>query len=151
MIDPFTAWYRLALAAAEMSATAVKASNTVAATPEIISRRTGMIGAAISSPSTGNYAELSRMVPEKVQAFSAAWTVVATEMLNMQAAWWREVAGVSATMSIGRLPTMIEAESAVDRFARYNVRTVERVAEMGTAALAPVALQVRKNSRRLHR
>ncbi len=151
MIDTFSIWYRLGQAASKMSATAVRAAETSAATPEIVSKRTDMIAEAMWSPLTGNYGELSRMIPEKTAVFSAAWTAVATDMLSMQAAWWREMASIATAMSHGRLPTMIEAELAVDRLAMANVRSIERAANLGTAALAPVARQVKMNVKRLRR
>ena len=151
MIDPFPMWYRLGQAALKMSATAARAMETTAATPEIVAKRTVMIAEAMWSPLTGNYGELSRMIPEKAAAFSATWTAVATDMLTMQAAWWGEMASVSAALSHGRLPTMIEAGVAVDRLARANVRSVEHAADLGTVALAPVARQVKTNIRRLRR
>ena len=70
MFDPFSAWSRMVSAGLDMQSTWLRSAETMRASGDVIGVRTEMMRAATVAPLTGNYAELSRMVPEKVAAFS---------------------------------------------------------------------------------
>ena len=72
MIDPCAYWTRVMSAWGSVGATGERLGETATASQAVIASRTNTIGAAMRSPLSGDYAELGRMVPEKVAAFSAS-------------------------------------------------------------------------------
>jgi hypothetical protein len=149
MTDPFTTWSRLNSAWFAMAQTGVKASRMVETSGEVVTARTGMIGTAMRSPLQGDYAELGRMVPEKMVAFGKAASVVGDEWLSMQTAFIAE-AQVAAAMTLrGRPPTAAEWAAQAARNMAFTTRTVERLAGLAGLALAPIDATVKANARRL--
>ena len=149
MTDPFTTWSRLSSAWFDMMQTGMKASRMVETSREVAATRTDMIGTAMRSPLRGDYAELGRMVPEKMAAFGKAATVVGDEWLSMQTAFIAE-AQVAAAMTLrGRPPTQAEWTAQATRSVAFTTRTVERLAGLAGLALAPIDATVKDNARRL--
>lgn len=149
MLDPFTAWSRLMSAASEISRTGQRASEAITASSDVVSKRTDLIAAAMCSPLTGDYAEFSKMVPEKVEAFSKAGSAMAHEWWSMQSAFMTEMQHLGGLFLRGRPPTLGELAELSSRTTTYFVRNVERVAQFGGRGLAPVHATVTANSRRL--
>src|SRR5512147_38118 len=67
---------RMASAAADVGATIVKSGELGLAAANVIGRRTALGFADMADPSTADHAEFARMVPEKVEAFSAAGLIM---------------------------------------------------------------------------
>lgn len=147
MLNPFTTWLRLSDAWLDMSRTGLRAVETMAASQEVVRDRTDIIDTAMRNPMRGDYAELSRMVPEKVDAFSKSGTAVATELWSMQTAFLAEMQHLWGMALRGRAPSLTE----IDRSASFAVRTVERTAQLGGVGLAPIHKQATANARRLKR
>jgi hypothetical protein len=147
MLDPFTAWMRLTDAWLDLSRTGVRAAETLSASHDVVRDRTDIIDAAMRNPLRGDYAELSRMVPEKLDAFSKAGTAVAGELWSMQAAFASEMQHLWLMALRGHAPGLAD----VERSASFALRTVERTAGLGRAGLAPIHKQATANARRLKR
>lgn len=151
MLDPFTAWSRLMSAAFDMSQTSRNASATLAASHDVIARRSDMMAAAMRSPLTGDYVELAKMVPEKIEAFSKGSAAMASEWWSMQAAFMSEAQHLGGMMMRGRPPSMTELAELSSRSVSYVVHSVERAARIGGLGLTPVHAAATANARRLKR
>lgn len=151
MFDPFSAWSRMVSAGLDMQATWLRSAETMSASGEVISVRTEMMRAATAAPLTGDYAELSRMVPEKVAAFSRSAEVVARDTLAMHSAWVGQMQRVGMMMFAGRMPSAGEVSALASQSANYAVGVMTAGAKMGKAALAPVHRTATGNARRLKR
>ncbi len=149
MIDPFTTWSRLTSAWFAMAETGMKASRMAATSRQIVSTRTDMMGTAIRTPLQGDYAELSRMVPEKLAAFSKAASAVGEEWVTMQTAFLVEAQHAAAMALRGRPRTTAEWSAQANRSAAYATRSVERLSGLAGLALAPIDATVKANARRL--
>src|ERR1700741_1641507 len=99
MTAPFPTWSRLSSAWFATAQTGINASRMVETSGKIATARTEMIGTAMRTPLQGDYAELGRMVPEKMVAFGKAASVVGDEWLSMQTAFIAE-AQVAAAMTL---------------------------------------------------
>ena len=151
MIDPFTAWMRLATAGFDISRTGHRASDLMQASGEVVQKRSGMMAAAMRSPVDGNYVELAKMVPEKVEAFSSAGIAIARQCWAMQAAFLAEAQHLGALFARGRAPSMAELIELAARTTAYVVTSAENMARLGAVGLAPVHRTATANARRLKR
>lgn len=151
MIDPFTAWMRLAAAAFDMSRTGHRASDLMHASREVVQKRSGMMAVAMRSPVDGDYAELARMVPEKIGAFSSAGVAIARQCWTMQMALLTEAQHVGALFARGRAPSVAELSELAARTTAYIVTSAENIAQLGAVGLAPVHRTATANARRLKR
>jgi hypothetical protein len=145
MLDPFTTWSRMLGAAARAATTGRQVSETLSASQEVISRRTGMM----QSPLTADYVELGRMVPEKIEAFSKAGVAVATEWWAMQAECFAEAQHIAAIAMRGRPPSLDEWTTLASRNRAHALRMVERSVALGASAVAPIHRSATGNARRL--
>ncbi|WP_083276688.1 hypothetical protein [Sphingobium phenoxybenzoativorans] len=151
MFDPFSAWSRMVSAGLDMQSTWLSSAETMKASGDVIGARTEMMRAATASPLTGDYAELSRMVPEKVAAFSRSAQVVARDTMAMQSAWVGQMQRVGMLMLAGRVPSAGEVTALASQSANYAVGVMTAGAKMGKRALAPVYRTATANARRLKR
>lgn len=151
MLDPFTAWTRLMYAAFDLSRLGLNASATITASQDVIARRTDIMAAAVRSPLTADYAEMARMMPEKVAAFSKSGAAMISELWSMQAASMAEGQHLAALMMRGRPLTLSELTALSGRSLDHGVRTVERAARLGSRGLVPVHAAATANARRLKR
>ena len=151
MLDPFTAWSRLMSTAWDMSRTGQRASEAISASGHVMSQRTDIIASAMRSPLTGDYAELSKMFPEKVEAFSKSGMAMAKEWWSMQSAFMAEAQHLGGFFLRGRPLTPTEAGELSSRSATFFLRYVERAAQLGGLGLAPLHATVTANSRRLRK
>jgi hypothetical protein len=149
--DPFSYWSRVADSWMMMNATGERLARTAAASLEVISARSDKIGSAMRSPMTGDYVELSRMVPEKVEAFSAVATVIAQ-------AWWKAQGDLLDSMSrtasagvSGRWPTPFDLFRTGSDVSYDVLKTMEGASRLGRDALAPIHKTATSNARRLKR
>lgn len=151
MIDPFTAWLRMATVASDMSRTGLRTLEMLSASGDVIDKRSGMMRDAATTPFGAHHAELARMMPEKVEAFSRAGSAMATDWWAMQSAWMAEAQNLGTMMLRGRAPTLAEASALASRTQAHGLRFIERAAGMSAAGLAPIHKQATSNARRLKR
>lgn len=151
MFDPFSYWSRVADSWMMMNATGERLARTAGASMDVISARSDKIAEALRSPMTGDYAELSRMVPEKVEAFAATGAVIAQ-------AWWKAQSDLLDSMSrtasagtSGHLPTPFDLFRTWSDASYDLLRTMESASRLGRDALAPIHRAATSNARRLKR
>lgn len=151
MLDPFTFYGRMVSATLDMIGTAQRVSQTIAASNEVIARRTSMMRDAARSPLDGNYAELSRMIPEKVDAFGKAGEAMAGDWWAMQSALLAQMQQFGALAMRGRAPSLAELGELSASNAVLALRTFERAGAMGARGLKPIHASATGNARRLKR
>lgn len=151
MFNAFTMWTRMMDAARDIARTGQKASETLAATHAVIDTRIDVIRDAITSPLTADYAELGRMVPEKVEAFSKAGSAVAAEWWAMQTDMIAQAQQLAAIAMKGRPPTAAELNAIATRNVAHGARMIERSVALGAGVLKPVHARATANARRLKR
>jgi len=147
MLDPLSSWSRILGAASSVADTGRRVSETLSASQEVIAKRTDMM----QSPLTADYAELGRMVPEKIEAFSKAGIAVATEWWAMQGECLAEAQNIVAMAMRGRAPSLDEWTTLASRNAAHALRMVERGAALGASAVAPIHRSATDNARRLRK
>ena len=106
---------------------------------------------AMSAPMDADFVEFSRMVPEKVEAFSRSAHAVTRGTLAMHQAWMVQMQRIWSPIMAGRLPTMIEASRLMAQTAEYGLGAFTAGARLGKGALAPVRRTAIGNARRLTR
>lgn len=149
MFDPFSAWSRMVSVGLDMQSTWLRSAETMRASGDVITARTEMMRMATAAPITGNYVELSRMVPEKVAAFSRSAEAIARDTIAMQTAWVAQMQRAGMMMLAGRMPTAAEVTTLASQSANYAVGVMTAGAKMGKGALGPVHRTATGNARRL--
>lgn len=151
MFDGIDRWARLMQSGFLMAQTGVRAMETMGSANEVIAARMTIIGFAMKSPHKGDYAELARMMPEKVDAFSRAGSATLAAWWAAQAAWTGQMQHLGIMVMRGRLPTTEEFADLGSRMASATVEAVEAQARLGDRALAPIHHKATANARRLRR
>lgn len=151
MFDIFNTWSRLMASAMAMGQTGLRAAETMGAAQQVIAARTPMINAAILSPLSGDHKELSRMVPEKVEAFSRAGSATVSAWWAAQAVWMAHMQHLGVMAMRGRAATPAELIDLGDRSTALTLQSIEAAARLGGRALAPVHSKATANARRLSR
>jgi hypothetical protein len=151
MIDAFTQWTRYLAAGTAMQKTGRQAAETVDGANRVVAARGAIIGEAVRSPWTADYAELGRMMPEKIEALSRAGSAAAAIWWDSQSAWMKHMQHLGVMTMRGRPPTGAELTDLGERSAALMLRSVEAAAKLGSASLAPVRQRVNANARRLTR
>ena len=119
----------------DLLGTSLRSAELMLAAGSVVQTRTGMMQQAARSPLTGNYAELGRMVPEKVAAFTAAGSVLEREWK----VWQDEVSALAGAGTFG-----------VDSLYRWTDAMTALWAAPG-AAMRPIHKTATANARRLSR
>jgi hypothetical protein len=153
---------RVAAAMARAGAASVRNGELGLAAGNVIARRVALGVAAMGNPAAADHAEFARMVPEKVEAFSAAGGI----LVQKSAAIGRQVArytvseaGLASQAAIG----MAACRSPVDLFnaqSRYLAGAAGRLFALGFrlgtmglaiggAAMVPVHRAATANAKRL--
>lgn len=78
-------WFRLLAAGADMANAAFRTGETMAAADRVIRNRSVTLAQAWNNPITADYAELGRLVPEKMAASGRATSDVMTELFAIWA------------------------------------------------------------------
>jgi hypothetical protein len=151
MLDPFAFYSRMVSAAFDMAGRMQRVSETLTASQAVIAERTAMMGAAARSPLDGDYIELGRMVPEKVEAFGKAGTAMASDWWAMQSAFMAEAQHLGTMAMKGRAPTAAELSRLGTRNAALALRTIERAGAMSAKGLRPIHAGATGNAKRLKR
>jgi hypothetical protein len=103
------------------------------------------MGAAARNPLTADYAELARMVPEKVEAFSRAGAALMKDVETLQTQAGAQVRHVTAVMTSGKLPTFSDMFTLTARWASMS----QRATSAAGRALLPVHAAATSNAKRL--
>lgn len=125
----------------------IKFAETMLASQSVIGARVGLMDEAIRRPLDGDYAELNRMIPEKMAAFSHSRAALTQEWRKAQGDMfdqWREFGALMAGVpTIGRINAFTQQSSS------RGTRALVRSMEAGGVALAPVHKAATANARRL--
>lgn len=127
----------------------MKFSEMMIASHSVVGTRVDLMNAAVCSPLDGDYAELGRMVPEKVAAFSRSGAALAEEWRKAQGEvfdQWREWGAL-----ISGVPTAGRLKAFNERTTRRGTRAMVRSMGAGGVALEPVHRTATINARRLKR
>ena len=95
----FNNWLKLANAGAELAQAGVRTGQTFLAADSVIRSRTGTIASAMHNPLDADYAELGRMLPEKMIAVSEAISALMAESWKLWAgvgAQWQALSGMAS-------------------------------------------------------
>jgi hypothetical protein len=137
---------RVGLDAAEVS---VRAAETTVGAAAVIAARVRVAAAAAQDPLAGDYAEIGRIIPEKMRAVSEAGAALFDE-------WWalqRETADyllyVGCTVTRSRVLLPGDVIELVERSSSSSSRIAGSGIGAAGAALAPVHRTVTANVRRL--
>jgi hypothetical protein len=128
-----------------LAATNMKVVETLQASQSVVDRRAKTIDSAMRDPLGADYAELARMGPEKVAAFTAAGASAFADVQALQADAFAACRQMFGLAMAGRLPSAAEMTAIVSR----SSRMMERAAGAGGKALAPVHRAATGNARRL--
>ncbi len=126
----FAIWLRMVAAGAEMAKATVHTGETFTAADRVIRNRSATIADALENPIGADYAELGRLVPEKIAASTRAMNDVMAESLAI----WAE-AGRS-----WQLPTY-----------RRSAELMTRTMGLYAIGLKPFHTAVTGNDRRLRK
>lgn len=148
MLDPLSFWSRAITVSLDLGRIAMQASETVSASRTVIDRRSSLIHAAIADPVNADISELSKMVPEKVTAFSLAGTAV-LEGCNA----WNKAANAEVTDLVAAMYSPVKSPLAwmtwVSRRQAFGLRAAEHGAHVSAAVLKPVRAKAISNAKRL--
>ncbi|NML04171.1 hypothetical protein [Sphingomonas sp. G-3-2-10] len=147
MVDPFTAWSRLAAAGLEMQSTWWRGIETLQASSTVIGARGALM--RNGAPSRADLSEYARMIPEKVDAFGRSGGAVMRGAVDMQIAWIAQLQRVCLMTLSGRTPTIAEASILASRSTDYALGAFTATADLHRAALAPIHRAAAGNARRL--
>lgn len=151
MQDPYKSWSRLVAAGASMAQTGLHLYETLGAANSVLAVRIPIIQAAIRSPLTSDHAELARMVPEKVEAFSRAGSLMIAAWWQAQSAWVGHLQHLGGLATRGGIPTGTDIADLGARSAALTLDMVEATARLGADSLAPIHRKAAANARRLKR
>ena len=151
MLDPFTYWSRMMNVSFDLAQMALRAGQTMAASSKVIDERTGMMRAAMTDPLNANNAELGRMVPEKVAAFSLAGNALVDGWMAWNKAVMAEAQHVIAMTSRGRAPTPLEWMALASRNQMLGLTAAESGVRVSAATLKPLHAKAVSNAKRLSR
>jgi hypothetical protein len=146
-MTPFDFWTGMWRTGASMAQTGFTMAETLGAAGHVIDSRSRTIANASRSPFTADYAELGRMIPEKIEAFSQGARASVADLQAVQShmvANWQTL--LQASFS-GRLPSGKEIETMT----RRNASIAEHLSQAGSKALAPVHRAATANAKRLKR
>jgi len=149
MYDMFSGWSRMMAAGLTMAQSNWRTFETLSAASKVIAARTPIIDAAMRSPLDADHAELARMVPEKVDAFSRAGAATISAWWTAYGSWMAHMQHLGTMTMRGRPPTVAELADLGGRVARLTVRTVEGRARADAKSLAPIHRKATSNARRL--
>ncbi|HWI85595.1 MAG TPA: hypothetical protein VNT42_04630 [Sphingomonas sp.] len=143
--SPLDFWLGLWRSGAKATQTSIRFTEMMVASSEVVSSRSGSIADAMRDPLNGDYRELGRMVPEKIDAFSSAGASMWKDMGALQAsalAAWSHGASLMLRPS-----TMADAATMWT----HSGDMIGRSMDMGGKAMAPIHRQATANARRLRK
>lgn len=159
---PFDAAARAWSAAAQNASSLFRAGELALAAATVIGARSQLGLAGAADPARADYAELARIAPEKIDAFSRSGAAVVGQVWEMQ----REVgtlmlrqaeAGLNLALAFWQLPlphhaAQLQADfvaGTVDRTADSADRLAHRASRLHDTAMRPIHRRATANARRL--
>lgn len=127
--------------------TGARIVETMEASRSVLDSRCKTIAAIAMDPLHGDYRELGRLIPEKVDALGKAGASAWSDMAAIQSDAVANMQQAGRIILSGRLPSASDAEQLWSRSARM----VERAMGAGDRAFAPLHQRVTSNARRLKR
>jgi hypothetical protein len=144
-----TAVTRAMKAAFDLAEVTVKALETVSAAGVVIGARAGVIAAAQQDPLNADHAELGRMLPEKVTAFSQAGAAIAEEWWALQRDVGNYMLYLGRSMTRVGLPLPGDVIEFAERTSAHGARIAASPIGSASVALAPLHKTATANARRL--
>lgn len=123
----------------------LRLGETMSASHKVVEHRSGLINDAARTPFEGNYAELGRMVPEKLSAFTKAGSTWMESCFELQRQCMAQASDASRFVASGGAHPAAFLSRAADRSNRIAVTAMGA----GAKALAPVHRTATGNARRL--
>lgn len=149
MISAMNTGLRLMNAGFGMFEASMKFSEMLLASHSVIGKRVALIKEAASDPLSADYAELGRMVPEKMAAFTRSGAALAEEWRKVHGDLFDQWREFGALMS--GVPTMGQLDAFGRRSSKRGTRAMVRSMGAGALALEPVHRAATANARRLKR
>jgi len=147
MTSPFGLWLDLWQSGARSMTAGCRFTEMMQASADVVRSRSATIGHAMRDPLAGDYSELGRMVPEKVEAFSDAARSIVGDVAAIQASMQANASQAAALMLAGRVPTFAEAGEMWTR----SGEALSHSLGMASKAMAPVHRKATANARRLRK
>lgn len=151
MLDMSASFERWITAGSSVRKSSRDVIETVSAATEVIAACMPIIGMALIFPMWADHAELSLMVPEKVEAFSQSGLAIMSSWWAAQASWLKHIGQLSEKSTIGVAPAPLGKTEVGQTVLALAVESIEAVAQIGAAALAPIHRGATDNARRLTR
>jgi hypothetical protein len=148
-MHPFSTWSRMMTAALAIQRIALRSAETLTGSWDVIHVRLGIINDAGRSPCNADVGELSRMIPEKLDAFGRSGQSVMLDLTKMHAEWWSQAQRAGQLFVSGRTLTLSDAARLAGRVQEYGLSSVDAAVRMNRAALAPVHRAAMNNARHL--
>jgi hypothetical protein len=155
---------RLTRSAVEAAATAARSAELAMASAQVVAARLALMGGAPAVAGVDAAAEIARMTPEKIEAFTAAGAAMAGHMGTMAARGARAIAdegahAVQACADLAAARSPMEVALAQGRYltamlARASTGAVAMTAlatRLQADALSPIHRTATANARRLGR
>lgn len=153
---------RVVSAVADAHETTIKAGELGIAAGAVVAQRMALGLAAMRDPRQADYQEFGRMVPEKVQAFSAAGSImversaaIGQQVVRFALNEARHASLAAADVAASRTPAELAGAQArfvlgfAERMMSLTVRLGTMSLAIGGAAMTPVHRTARENSERL--
>ncbi len=145
MFDPIGVWTDWSRVAIAMMRNGMKIGETWGATGRVIDHRLGLIRADMGSAAA--QAELLRMVPEKLEAFSLSAMAATMGWWTWQGEMLRIGQQMAQAMMRMQPPTLRAAQASTAR----SRAAAGRLAKAAAGAIAPIHKTVTANDRRLRK
>jgi hypothetical protein len=138
-------------AAFDLAEMGLKTGEMTAAAGAVIATRLRVLAEAQQDPRKADRAELGRMVPEKIKAFSDAGAAVIDEFWSLQRDVGSYMVYVGRAMMTGRPPLPGEMLELAERSSIHGTRLATAAIGAAGVALAPIHKKATANARRLAR
>lgn len=145
MLTPLDMGLAFSRAGAEMMTGWLRLGETMSASHRVVERRGALLGDMARDPFAGDYAELGRMVPEKLSAVAAAGTSWIEDCAEVQRQLAAQVSDATRFVASGGAHPVAFFSRSADRSSRAAATTMRA----GARALAPVHRAATGNARRL--
>jgi hypothetical protein len=130
-----------------MAATALRAGETMLAANAVIGSRVGTMRTAAWNPVAADYAELARMVPEKVEAFSRAGASLMKDGEALHEQLGVQIRHLTAMLTSGKIPSYSDIFTLTARWASIT----QSATGAAGRALLPVHAAATGNAKRLRK
>ncbi|RVT43494.1 hypothetical protein [Sphingobium algorifonticola] len=147
MMNGFGLWADMLSTWSAMAQGATRMGTLTKDSAFVVDHRTRLMADAMRNPLTGDYAELSMMVPEKVTAFSQAGLAGFQAMTRFQAdgfAIWQKMMGIALS---GQPMTAAQGMA----LASQSTRALKRANHASGRTMAPIENGATANARRLRK